>query len=217
MKQSAQDQKAAVLVILLLLGASAFAFLALQSPTGSADFASKSVKAASQQANELSNSHLFLTSKRIELEQERRRLDNLQKAANSASEIVDGNQYHENYGVKEDGGRYETSAYDDLRRYEPEVQATSPSYEVQSSLFEKQKLAEYSEEYKLEYARQFVANARAAGYDVRLNSDFVVVSVSPITDRRGQMRVIQSVDAPVLMTEPVKESQTGQSKRFIPN
>lgn len=213
MKQSAQDQKAAVLVILLFLGAGIFAFLALQAPSGSAEFASRSVKAASPQANELSNSHLFLTSKRIELEQERRRLDNLQKAANSASEIVEGNQYRENYGVREDGGRYETAAYDDLRRYEPQVQATSPSYEVQSSLFEKQKLAQYSEEYKQEYARQFIANARAAGYDVRLNSDFVVVSVTPLSARRGQLRVIQSVEEPVLL----QESKTGQSKRFIPN
>lgn len=217
MKQNAQDQKAAVLVILLLLGASVFAFLALKSPSGSAEFASQSVKANSPQANELSNSHLFLTSKRIELEQERRRLDNLQKAANSATEIVDGNQYHENYGVKEDGDRYEKSAYEDLRRYEPEVRAASPSYEVQSALFEREKLAQYSEEYKSEYARQFIANARAAGYDVRLNSEFVVVSVAPISAKRGQLRVIQSVEEPVLMKEPTKESQTGQSKRFIPN
>ena len=205
MKPIQNNNNPRALAVLLLFGAGLFAVLAMES-TDTVDFSSKNPRAISAKANELSNTHLFLTSKRIELEQERRRLENLQQASHSATEVVEPSSYNENAGVQHAGDRNETSAYDDLRRYEPEVQATSPSYEVQSSLFEKQKLAEYTEEYKREYARQFIANARAGGYDVRLSKDFVVLSVTRI--RRGQSRVIQSIEEP---------SPVGQSRRFIPN
>lgn len=201
-----------IFVILLLFGAGFFVFLALDD-SGSAQFSSKSPKAISSKANDLSNTHLFLTSKRIELEQERRRLENMKLAGSPATEIVEPNSYPENYGVNHTGDRNETTAYDDLRRYEPEVQATSPSYEVQTSLFEKQKMAEYSEDYKQEYARQFVANARAAGYHVQLSKDFVVMSVTRIQNGDRQMRVIQSINEPVLMKQP----SIGQSRRPIAN
>lgn len=63
---------------------------------------------------------------------------------------------------------------------------------VQTDLFEAQQAQEYSEAYKQEYARQFVENARKAGYIIKLNDDYKVLSVRPIRKPAENMELFQS-------------------------
>lgn len=56
----------------------------------------------------------------------------------------------------------------------------TPDQLIQSEIFNQQQLADYSAAYKEEYARQFVENARRAGWEVVLDEDFRVISTRRI-------------------------------------
>ncbi|MBK9322185.1 MAG: hypothetical protein IPM97_04370 [Bdellovibrionaceae bacterium] len=63
---------------------------------------------------------------------------------------------------------------------------------IQAELFELEQLEHYSEEYKKEYARQFVENARKAGYNVKLNAEYKIISVAPIRKPAQNFNLFQS-------------------------
>ena len=60
------------------------------------------------------------------------------------------------------------------------VDSNSIDQQLQSELLQKQKQKELTAAYKVEYARQFVENARKHGYRIELSSDFRVLSVKKI-------------------------------------
>jgi hypothetical protein len=57
---------------------------------------------------------------------------------------------------------------------------SSPEEYLQMELFKAQEAATLNAAYKEEYARQFIANARKDGWEIKLNKDFKVISVKPL-------------------------------------
>lgn len=175
-KQKKQD-KSYLLGLLLLLLAGFFVFLFLL-PEGKNSQANQAGAAQTKEFEARVNKHLFHTSQTMEMSREKMQLE--------ANKI-------ERQGLgaaapKEDVHKLDFSAdpraealLRELGRDAKESTGPTTSDEqVQADLFEAQQSAEYSEAYKREYARQFVENARKAGYIIKLNDDYKVISVKPI-------------------------------------
>jgi hypothetical protein len=125
------------------------------------------------------NKHLIMTNKKIELEQERARLEHLTDTPSVGDQILPRNKPNALYGVDHSSDRNELNAVRDLER-PPELNISSPDAVIQSELADTAAIAESERRYRDEYARQFIANAKAAGYAIELDDNFVVKKVMKI-------------------------------------
>lgn len=55
-----------------------------------------------------------------------------------------------------------------------------PSQMIQEQLFREESERQFSEAYKKEYTRQFIENARAGGWEIKVDDSFRIISVKPI-------------------------------------
>lgn len=141
------------------------------------------ISASSLQADELVNKHLWMTGKAQELAQERMKAQNDYTNPKVGDSIWPNGQKPEvskQIGVDHSADSNETTAYQDLNRYPKQLNMQNPDNVIQAQLSDEDRRREYEQAYKAEYARQFVENARVNGYDVRLNDEYVVISVRPI-------------------------------------
>src|SRR5690606_35044502 len=74
----------------------------------------------------------------------------------------------------------EGNVYRDLNRDSKDVSYESPNAVIQGQMYDQEKQKTYEDEYKKEYARQFVENARLNGYAITLDSNYTVIRVMPI-------------------------------------
>jgi hypothetical protein len=165
------------LILALFFSSLLVALYAIRVPhSGHRDFASTQKLQVEDKIQRISNKHLFMTAKELEITARKRNAENYLQAPYVGQKVIDMT-YAPVKGVDHSADRNEETAYRDLRRHEPEFNLSSPQHIVQNELRERQDQAAYVESYRTEYARQFVENARRAGYDVRLSADLVVLSV----------------------------------------
>ncbi len=74
----------------------------------------------------------------------------------------------------------------------PPPMPQNPHDLIQSELFDQDQQVHYSKAYKEEYARQFVENAKRAGYKIILSSDYKVQSVMEIDTSRPDLNKLSS-------------------------
>lgn len=178
-----------VLGVVLLLGAALF-FVALalmpEKKPGKSNMASSSYEknqnsAYSKRAENRVNDHLFMTSKQIELQQQQAALKNDFYAPTVGDSVwPKQTDRSKTYGVDHSPDVNEATAYQDLNRDSKELNYESPNAVIQGQMFDQDKRQQYELEYKKEYVRQFVENARRNGYEVTVNENFVVTKVAPI-------------------------------------
>lgn len=125
------------------------------------------------------NRHLIMTNKKIELERERARLEHLADTPEVGDSILPRARPNTLYGVDHGSDRNELNAVRDLERA-PDINISSPDAVIQAEMADKQAIAESERRFREEYARQFIANARAGGYDIELDDNFVVTKVRKI-------------------------------------
>lgn len=132
--------------------------------------------AYSPEVEKLVNKHLFLTSQEQEWAQKKMKAENSFSAPAIGASILQ----KKNGGVDHSADQNENAAINDLDRYRKQLNYTNPEEVVQGQLQDQQKQRVYDEVYKKEFARQFIENARQHGFNVKLNDDLVVISVTPI-------------------------------------
>lgn len=178
-----RENNQSILGVVLLLGAALFfVFLAVMpDKKPKRNLASGENSAYSQKTENRVNDHLFITSKKIELEQQQAALKNEFYAPTVGDSVwpKQGDKFKD-YGVDHSPDANESAAYQDLNRDSKELNYESPNAVIQGQLYDQQKGAQYEHEYKKEYTRQFVENARRNGYAVTVNENFVVTKVAPI-------------------------------------
>ncbi len=125
------------------------------------------------------NKHLILTNKKIELAQEAARLKNVQTIPAVGEQILPRWKPSEVVGVDQSYDRNELNAARDLARH-PELSLNSPGAIVQSEMADSEVTTQLESEQREEYARQFIQNARAGGYDVELDENYRVKKVRKI-------------------------------------
>ncbi len=74
----------------------------------------------------------------------------------------------------------ELNAFNDLNRNQKEIDYNKPSHVIQNQLTEKYELMKAQAEFNESYTKQFIENAKAHGYEVKLNEKNEVVSVTAI-------------------------------------
>lgn len=174
-KQKKQD-KSSLLALALLLLAGFFVFLFLL-PEGKNQGA-QSGAAQTKDFEARVNKHLFHTSQTMEMSRERMQLEANKIESQGLGAASPKEEVHK---LDFSADPRAEALLRELGRDAKEATGPATSDEqVQTDLFEAQQEAEYSEAYKREYARQFVENARKAGYIIKLNDDYKVISVKPI-------------------------------------
>jgi hypothetical protein len=177
------QKKDSLLLVLLIGGAVAFFGLYLLSPdTRKQEKSSPSGPISSPRAQDLLNRHLWMTAQNQELAQRKRALENSYQSPLLGQSIWPRAAAPARpSGVDHSSDRHENQAYHDLNRHPQVYQGTSPDHVIQQKLADDQRTQEYALQYQKEYARQFIENARLHGYEVELDSNFVVIQVRAIT------------------------------------
>ncbi len=145
----------------------------------------------SKETQDLVNRHLRETSQEIALKQQKALLESQREILNSQKS---GPQKKFDYNPQ----RLEISKYDENPTFNQELGRGVKSYDfpqdpsqiVQSKLFQDQAEEKYSEQYKKEYIRQFIENARHAGWDIKVDASYRVISAKPV-ERRPAYDVLQ--------------------------
>ncbi len=171
----------------LLVGALGFVFAFLLWPTPKkkhpltkGEISSSSLHPVDT-TSELVNKHLWITNQAQELAEQRVAVQNTLNSPKVGDSIwPKGIDKSKQYGVDHSPDSNETTAFEDLNRYKKELNTEKPDNVIQAQLRDQDRQREYEKAYREAYAKQFIENARRAGYDVRLNDDMVVVSVRPI-------------------------------------
>lgn len=174
------EKKARYLILSLLLLASA-GFLALSMEETQPVAKPDKTSATSGKASALINKHLWQANHLKEQAEKRVEAQNSYMAPRLGDSIWPTSQDRsKGYSVDHSPDRNENRVYQDLNRDRKEYRSTDPDHIIQSQIHDDERMREYEMSYRQEYARQFVQNARRNGYDVRLNSDLVVISVKRI-------------------------------------
>ena len=135
----------------------------------------------SKETQDRINRHLRETSQDMVLKQQKSLLES-QKELLRAQQ--DGPQQKYNYNPH----KLEISHYDEHPDFNKAIGRESKSYDyaqdpnqiVQGKLFQDQADEKYSEQYKREYTRQFIENARNAGWDIKVDAYYQVISAKKI-------------------------------------
>ncbi len=163
-------------LILLLLALGLFLFEDQDTPT-----VTTQPNFRSKETQDLVNRHLRETTQDIVLRQQKAAIDSKREILNSQKS---GPQRKFDYNPQ----RLEITNYDENPTFNQELGRgvkgydfpQDPSQIVQSKLFQDQTDEKYSEQYKKEYVRQFVENARNAGWDIKVDASYRVISAKPI-------------------------------------
>ena len=132
---------------------------------------------AKEKSNDIANRNLYYTQKKIEFEQQLREKEN----AFSAPAVGDVILPFKNQASPLDF----SSDINDQRLIEhlrgtAELDWNSPRNQIMAELSDQDRVEEYVEAYKENYAREFIANALRNGYVVTLDGNFRVLSVRPV-------------------------------------
>lgn len=125
------------------------------------------------------NRHLKMTHQQLEVQRTRTQLENLRTVPSVGDRLVPYEKPEIEGGVDLSLDRNELNAARDLRR-KTDYNANSPHHEIQSDMANVESMNQYSEDYKRQYIEQFIANARAGGYEIEVDDDFVVTKVKKI-------------------------------------
>lgn len=174
-----------LLALLFFIGAGGLLMMSL-SDEGAAP-TKKSVLRSSQYEDRV-NSHLMMTNQRIEMQKEKAIIDN-NKFTREYHEIQAAKPYqNDRNGVDLSVEAHAAEVAKELGRGSREERAPqTPDELIQAEIFNQQQYADYSQAYKEEYAKKFIENAARSGWRVKLNSEFKVISVTPIRNPSGQM------------------------------
>jgi hypothetical protein len=169
-----------LLPLLLLLLAGFFVFLFLLPEDSKKAPIDQSIVKAKEFERKV-NKHLFQTSQQMEISRERAELEAAKLMDQGIHSVpgVDPEKAPHPFDISTDS-RAEALVRELGRDVKAPGAPSGPNDLIQAELFEAQQMQAYSEDYKKEYARQFIENAKNAGYAVKLNDQYKVISVKPL-------------------------------------
>ena len=146
----------------------------------------------SKETQELVNRHLRETSQDITLKQQKASIE-------SQKEILKAQSSRPQKKFDYNPHQLEISEYQENPIFNQELGRGVKSYDfsqdpnqiVQSKLFQDQTLEKYTEQYKKEYTRQFIENARQAGWEIKVDASYRIISARPI-QRSPAYQIIES-------------------------
>jgi hypothetical protein len=182
-------KRMALFIILILLSFGVFQFALEVGKPGHGDFSSLNPR--SERVEKIVNKHLSLTDQQVKLQTERALFESEELPSvgdrlwPSAQKSPEFSPQHE--GVDLSSDPREQVAIDDLDRHHKEYgNYKSPNFVIQNEGYAKEKEAADKQASEELYAQQFIENARRKGYQVRLDSNRVVIDVRKIPTQGSQ-------------------------------
>lgn len=186
-KKNEKKDRSYLLGFIFLLLSAFFVFLFLLPDGKKGEVANKNPQ--SKQFEEKVNKYLFQTSQQMELNRQKAQIEaNDLEAKGLGKPTVKDDVHHLDLSTDP---RAEALLRELGRDVKDNGAPMNADEQVQAELFQEQENQEYSEAYKKEYARQFVENARKAGYIIKLNDDYKVISISPIRKPADNLNIFQ--------------------------
>jgi hypothetical protein len=181
-KKQSKKSNSILLGLLLLIAAFGLFYLNEQDEKGVIDLSSNGPK--TREALERVNRHLQETNRKVFM-QERQGYIEQKKTEERLKDIKPQEEFkvdRTDVAIPE-YDRYSTYMNDIGQAPKEYTLPSDPKALIQEQLFQEQAQRRYTEEFKKEYARQFIENARAEGWDIKLDSSFRVISVKKIERR----------------------------------
>lgn len=157
-------------------------YVALQDGGGSGSLVSgRGPSARDEMVQEKVNKHLEFTAEKLELQKRRMQIENSRLALDYATSTAERPYVPQREGTELMHDRTAEDVAKDLG-HGPKAKElpSNPVDLINHQLFEAEQAQASSEQYRKEYARQFVENGRRAGWDIRLSEDYRVLSVKPL-------------------------------------
>ncbi len=126
------------------------------------------------------NRHLLKTAEQLEMQKKRMQIESTKLNMTYLESKADQAYQPPKEGVNLIENQNSESVASDLTETAAKGLTSNPMELIQHDLFVEEQRQKLSENYKKEYARQFIENARRGGYDIKLNDDFKIISVKPI-------------------------------------
>ena len=168
-----------VSALLIFLGLENDSSSQKNSQAGSVEFSSRSGRVSNSAYDEKVNKHLFQTQAQKDLKAAKAQAENTMMAPDLHDVAA-----QTKYGGRNNGVQTHSDIWDDqiVQEFEKTQQQESykPDFQVQQELYENQMMNQYDQAYREEYKKQFIENARRAGYQVKLGPDNKVISVKPL-------------------------------------
>lgn len=182
MEKNKQGKSQQNIFALLLIALAVGLFLMANDESKSLDSSANQLPKipVNKEYTERARGHLLMTADEVKLRELKHSNDVLEKAP-SLSQTAEQRAYHgEGFDLSSESTARDLAK--DLNRDNVQNAAVpeTPDQLIQSEIFNQQQLADYSAAYKEEYARQFIENARRAGWEVVLDEDFRVISTRRI-------------------------------------
>lgn len=184
-----RDRKNRLLILLLLASSTILMIFAVGEDISSESIEKSPIDPHSQIVEEKMNRHLKLTAQKIELEKLRAQIatGNLPKVGEKLFKDS-GFPKGEDYGVQMNSDPNEDRTYRDLNRHPKDFGLVKTADSViKEEKAQEEMLARQLEAERREYARQFIENARRAGYELKVSDDFVVTGVRKIQPERNAL------------------------------
>lgn len=180
-----------ILALLLFVGAGLLAFFYL---TGDSKPKSSLSASTKKKIEDSVNRHLMNTNESISLQQKKMALENaklLYETQQKRKPRQDAYENDQSFDLSYENRAAEVAQ--DLDRNHSYRDSANPHDVVQAEMYDRIQNQREEEAYRVEYARQFVENARRGGYEVQLTDDLTrVKSVKPIKKNKGQMQLFGS-------------------------
>lgn len=180
-KGNEKKDRSLLLALLFFAVAGILVLYAFNEPSRSSVHGIPKTTAEKQKYEDRVNRHLMLTNEKIQLQKQSMVVDNQNLAPEYSRTKGAEPMDHEVRGVDLSTDTHAADVAAELGRAPRSPKAPgTPDETIQSEIFNEQQEREYSAAYKAEYARQFVQNARKSGWEVKLTSDYKVLSVKPL-------------------------------------
>lgn len=137
----------------------------------------------SSSARELVDRHLKMTNKMMEINQMRTQIQNEASAPQVGMRLKPEGAHWKSPvldGAPMESDKNEVNSVSDLKNRKKQLNFQQPHPNVQGQIREVLDEKKFQQEYKKEYVRQFIENARLSGFDVTVNEDLIVISVKKI-------------------------------------
>lgn len=173
-----EPQSKLFLPFLLILAGGAGMFYFLFAETGSVSNR-RMIKQDSVSQTKV-NDHLIGTAAKIALDQEKADLM-VRQIQNNTFNSREQSVYENSNSLDLSSDHSSSDVHKIIRpRSDSHGSEIDPNSLIQSKILDDEEIEAMTEEYQIEYAKQYIENARRDGWDIKLDKDFRVIQVRPI-------------------------------------
>lgn len=161
------------------------------------DLPESSNRVSKEEVSRIVNKHLSIIGQQQDLHEQSETAKNILTTPRIGDKIIIPNLKKRSTSFGLDADVNESNAYEDLHRYKKDLEVYKPDHEIQSELADQEYQKKYQAAFEEAYIKQFIENAKANGYEVKLNDKNEVIGVKALRRPSNQIDLKFKGSAPV--------------------